>query len=177
MTEIQKRLEAYYRTCLARVNFTMSDVQNSGLLLRLRRPALSLYLTRLRLYPQCFLIYRIGVAGYYGTVRNRIGGQLFRLDHRDIAYYTSAIALYKLERYFRTRSIDPKYRPLRWYLLMLLRYQLAVKMYRYLIARRLTNTVGQLSMSFLTARKHSQLTEKLFERLRNTVYLKSTRRA
>ena len=52
---------------------------------------------------------------------------MFRLDHRDIAYYTSAIALYKLETLFRTRSIDPKYRPLRWYLLMLLRYQLAGK--------------------------------------------------
>jgi hypothetical protein len=61
------------------------------------------------------------VSGYYGTVRRRLGETIFRPDHKLIPYYTSALALYRLDSLFRNRILDAKYKSLRWYLLLLFR--------------------------------------------------------
>lgn len=61
------------------------------------------------------------VAGYYGTVRQKMGNKLFNLEHRHSPYYTSSLALYRLESLFRAKSIDSQYKKLKWYLLMLLK--------------------------------------------------------
>jgi hypothetical protein len=60
--------------------------------------------------------------GYFGSLIKNIEGTYFLEGHRHIVYYTSAFALYKLEYFFRNRSLDSKYRKFAYQILMLLKY-------------------------------------------------------
>jgi len=51
-------------------------------------------------------------------VRESVGKAIFADDHRLEPYYTSALALYRLEYLFRNQSIDAKYKPARHHILL-----------------------------------------------------------
>ena len=52
---------------------------------------------------------------------------LFQSDHREIAYYTAALALYRFELAFGNNYVQANMRRLKWHALMVLRHQVAGK--------------------------------------------------
>ena len=61
------------------------------------------------------------VARSYKTILAKLGTEIFRKDHQLMPYYVAAFALYKLEYLFRSRKVDPKYKPARYHLLYAVR--------------------------------------------------------
>lgn len=62
-----------------------------------------------------------GVSGQYGTIAKNVGNRLFKNSDKSIIYYTSALALYRIESLLKSGIIDKKYWRIRYHALMLLR--------------------------------------------------------
>ncbi len=122
MTEFQKQLEQYYRTFAGQHSLYYERRSKQWASSPAEKTRLVTIQTQIKSFASMFLGNPHRVAGYYGTVRRRLGDTIFRADHRQIPYYTSAYALYRLDCLFRSRTIDSLYKPLRWYLLLLFRH-------------------------------------------------------
>ena len=61
---------------------------------------------------------------YYGRLMDNIDG-IFSDEHKLMPYYTSAYTMYRLEYFFRNKSLPSKYRKFRYFILMVLKYDLA----------------------------------------------------
>jgi hypothetical protein len=57
----------------------------------------------------------------YRSLSDRIGKDIFAKEHKPIAYYTAAFALYRLEWLFRNGQIDSSYKIARFQILMVAR--------------------------------------------------------
>ncbi|CQR73146.1 AIPR protein [Sporomusa ovata DSM 2662] len=77
--------------------------------------------TQIKAFASMFLDLPHQVSRYYGTIVNNVGEQFFKQDHKYAPYYVSAYALYRLEYYFRSNNIDPKYRKCKFHLLTIFR--------------------------------------------------------
>lgn len=53
----------------------------------------------------------------YAALLDRVGKEIFGVDHRLEPYYVAALALYRLEYFFRNQSLDPKNKPARYHIL------------------------------------------------------------
>lgn len=62
-----------------------------------------------------------GVSGNYGAIAKNIGGSIFKATDEKKIYYTSALALYKLESLISNKIIDKMYNKARYHVLMLFR--------------------------------------------------------
>ncbi|MEP7153195.1 MAG: AIPR family protein [Nitrospira sp.] len=54
----------------------------------------------------------------FKALLDKVGSSIFGADHRPEPYYTAASALYRLESLFRNGSIESKYKPARYHILM-----------------------------------------------------------
>ena len=54
----------------------------------------------------------------YGALSSKIGKEIFVKGHRKEPYYTAALALYKLEYFFRNGRLEPKYKAARFHILL-----------------------------------------------------------
>ena len=54
----------------------------------------------------------------YRGLRARIGSSIFGKGHKSEPYYCSAFALYKLESLFRSKKLEPKFKPARFHILL-----------------------------------------------------------
>lgn len=63
---------------------------------------------------------------YYGRLLSSIDG-VFNDDHQLMPYYTSAFVLYRLEYLFRNKSIPAQYRKFKYFILMLMKYDISDK--------------------------------------------------
>lgn len=61
---------------------------------------------------------------YYGRLLKSVDG-IFSNEHKLLPYYTSAFLLYKLEYLFRNKMIPAKYRKFRFFILMLVKYNMS----------------------------------------------------
>lgn len=61
---------------------------------------------------------------YFGTLFTEFGPKLFKENHSMLPYYTASFALYNLDKMFRRNALDRKYRKLRYFILMMLRYEI-----------------------------------------------------
>jgi len=64
------------------------------------------------------------VTSFYGKIVNNLNEgkvQIFTIDHKYSAYYTSAFAYFRLETLFRRKNIDTSYKKVRFHILMLFR--------------------------------------------------------
>lgn len=61
---------------------------------------------------------------YYGRLLNSIDG-IFNDGHQLLPYYICAFVLYRLEFLFRNKSISAQYRKFKYFILMLIKYDLA----------------------------------------------------
>jgi hypothetical protein len=57
----------------------------------------------------------------YGAVKAKVGKEIFGKDHRKEPYYYAAFAYYKLEFFFRTQILEPKFKPARFHILFAMR--------------------------------------------------------
>jgi hypothetical protein len=119
MTEFQKKLELYFRTYPGAGQLYYERRSKQWVASAVEKTRIVTIPNQIKAFASMFLSVPHRVAGYYGTVRERMQNQIFKNDHRPIAYYTSALALYRLESLFRNKSIDAVWKPLKWYLLML----------------------------------------------------------
>lgn len=76
---------------------------------------------QIRAFASMFLVLPHQASRYYGALLNSIESKIFVADHPPVAYFCSALALYRLESFFRRKLLDPKYRPFKYHLLPLAR--------------------------------------------------------
>lgn len=76
---------------------------------------------QIRAFASMFLALPHQASRYYGALLNSIESKIFVSDHPPVAYYASALALYRLESLFRRKVLDSKYRPFKYHLLPLAR--------------------------------------------------------
>jgi len=61
---------------------------------------------------------------YFGTLFNEFGDKLFKDGHNYNAYYMVGYILYNIEESFRRNDIDRKYRKVKFFILMMLKYEI-----------------------------------------------------
>lgn len=54
----------------------------------------------------------------YAALTSKVGKEIFVKGHRKEPYYTAAFTLYKLEYFFRSGKLEPKYKPARFHILL-----------------------------------------------------------
>ena len=121
LSTFQKNLEEFYKT------FTIQDslvyerrtgqYRNSDI----PRNRIISISTQIKTIAAMFLNEPSAVSGQYGAVVKRFGNKIFKSSDKPIIYYTSALALYKIENLFKTNKIDKKYRRSRYHAIMLFR--------------------------------------------------------
>jgi len=79
---------------------------------------------QIRSFASMFLRLPHQASRYYGTLLKSIEKRIFAPDHPPVAYYASALALYRFESLMRKRALDAKYRPFKYHLLAIIRMQL-----------------------------------------------------
>lgn len=57
----------------------------------------------------------------FKALTEKVGAEIFGADHKAEPYYLAAVALYKLEYLFRNGTIDSKYKPARYHILLAIR--------------------------------------------------------
>lgn len=57
----------------------------------------------------------------YKNLLDQVGKTIFRSEHKHLPYYTSAFALYRLEYLFRSQTLEPKFKPARYHILLAFR--------------------------------------------------------
>lgn len=119
MTEFQKTLEQYYRTYSGVGQLYYERRSKQWTSSTVEKTRVVTIPVQIKAFAAMFLSVPHRVSGYYGTVRERNKEAIFRPDHKPIGYYTSALALYRLENLWRNKSLDTKWKSLKWYLLML----------------------------------------------------------
>lgn len=75
--------------------------------------------TQIKAFSSMFLEIPHAVSGFYGTVVKKSEGEIFNSTDKLIMYYVSALTLYKLEYYFKSGTLDSKYRRAKNHMLML----------------------------------------------------------
>jgi len=61
---------------------------------------------------------------FFGTLFSELGSKLFDESHQLILYYTASLALYKIEEAFKRGLIHKRYKKIKYFLLMMLRYEI-----------------------------------------------------
>lgn len=75
----------------------------------------------IRAYAAMFLEEPHRTTRNYAALLDRVGKDIFGPDHRLEPYYVAAFALYRLEYFFRSQTLDAKYKPARYHILLAFR--------------------------------------------------------
>ena len=119
LSTFQKNLEEFYKTFTTQESLVYErrtgQYRNSDI------PQNRIISTQIKTIAAMFLDEPSAVSGQYGAVVKRFGNKIFKSSDKPIIYYTSALALYKIENLFKTNKIDKKYRRSRYHAMMLFR--------------------------------------------------------
>jgi hypothetical protein len=122
LTDFQKALEDYYvavpgegKLCYERRS---QQYRSAAGIEKIRIVSVS---NQIRSFSSMFLGLPHQASRYYGTLLKSIESRIFVPDHLPIAYYVSALALYRFESLTRKKAVDAKYRPFKYHLLALAR--------------------------------------------------------
>lgn len=125
LSDFQKKLEAYYAAIdmPGRLYYERRSRQYNGMagIEKIRIVPISL---QIRCIASMFLDEPHRASRYYSTLLKQIGNRIFRSTHDPLPYYLSALANHRVEGFFRNRSLDAKYRTIKYHMLMGLRYHL-----------------------------------------------------
>lgn len=122
LSTFQKNLEEYYKT-YTNPNEVLYYERRSG---QYRNSSIikSRIVTipvQIKTVTAMFLDNPHGVSGQYGTIARNVGNRIFKNTDKPIIYYTSALALYRVESLLKNGSIDKKFWKTRYHAMMLLR--------------------------------------------------------
>lgn len=122
LSEFQKRLEEYYKTTKgeSQLFYERRSKQYNDDVTVVKNRIITIPI-QIKSFASMFLRNPHRVSRYYGTIVERLDkNQIFSIDHKPIAYYTSAYAYYRLEQLFRSGSIDSKYKKCKFHILTLI---------------------------------------------------------
>lgn len=126
LTDFQKDLEDYYAAakgdCQLFYERRSQQYKSSAGIEKIRVVTIS---NQIRSFASIFLGLPHQASRYYGTLLKSIESKIFVPGHPPIAYYASALALYRLEALIRRRQIDSAYRPFKYHLIAIARMQIA----------------------------------------------------
>ena len=122
LSEFQKTLERFYATVEGdgKLYYERRTNQYSNDDKVIKTKIVSIRV-QIKAFSAMFLDYPHLVSGYYGTIAKKLGDKIFKSGHSFWPYYTSGLAYYRLEAFFRSKEIDSQYKKLRYHLLMLFR--------------------------------------------------------
>lgn len=126
LTDFQKLLEDYYAAakgdCQLFYERRSQQYKSSVGIEKIRVVTIS---NQIRSFASMFLGLPHQASRYYGTLLKSIESKVFVPGHPPIAYYASALALYRLEALIRRKQIGSVYRPFKYHLIAVVRMQLA----------------------------------------------------
>lgn len=126
LTDFQKALEDYYAAatgdCQLFYERRSQQYRSTNDIEKIRIVSIS---NQIRSFASMFLGLPHQASRYYGTLLKSIESKIFVPGHPPVAYYASALALYRFEAFIRKKALDSKYRPFRYHLLSIARIQIA----------------------------------------------------
>lgn len=124
LTDFQKGLEDYYNAvtgdCQLYYERRSQQYRSTSGIEKIRIVSIS---NQIRSFASMFLGHPHQASRYYGTLLKSIETKIFVPGHSLVAYYASALALYRFESLVRKRNIDSKYRPFKYHILGIVRMQ------------------------------------------------------
>ncbi|MDH4161492.1 MAG: AIPR family protein [Nitrospirota bacterium] len=122
LTQFQKKLEQYYNAIKGegRLYYERRSQQYHSAV-GIKKTQIISIPVQIKSFASVFLGVPHAVSGYYGTIAKSFKGKIFGSDHKYSPYYASALCFNKLEGHFRTGSVDPEFKKVRFHLLMLAR--------------------------------------------------------
>lgn len=121
LSTFQKKLEEYYKTYKDEDALVYERRTGQYRDSNIQKNRIVTIAMQIKTIAAMFLDEPSGVSGQYGTVAKRVGNKIFKTADKEIIYYVSSLALYKIENLFRTHKIDKKYRRSRYHAMMLFR--------------------------------------------------------
>lgn len=121
LSTFQKKLEEYYKTYRDEDSLVYERRTGQYRDSNIPKNKIVTIAMQIKTVAAMFLDEPSGVSGQYGTVAKRVGNKIFKTADKEIIYYVSSLALYKIENLFRTHKIDKKYRRARYHAMMLFR--------------------------------------------------------
>ncbi len=126
LTDFQKALEDYYAAvsgdCQLHYERRSQQYRSATGIEKIRIVSIS---NQIRSFASMFLGLPHQASRYYGTLLKGIESKIFVSGHPLIAYYASALALYRFEAFIRKKQLKSKYRPFKYHLLAIARMQIA----------------------------------------------------
>ena len=126
LTDFQKALEDYYLAatsdCQLYYERRSQQYRSASNVEKIRIVSIS---NQIRSFASMFLGLPHQASRYYGTLLKGIESKIFMPGHPPIAYFASALALYRFEAFLRKKAINVKYRPFKYHLLAIARMQIA----------------------------------------------------
>lgn len=126
LTDFQKALEDYYLAATGDSQLyyerRSQQYRSASGIEKIRIVSIS---NQIRSFAAMFLGLPHQASRYYGTLLKSIESKIFVPGHPPVAYYASALALYRFEAFLHKKSIDVKYRPFKYHLLAIARMQIA----------------------------------------------------
>jgi hypothetical protein len=124
LTDFQKALEDYYNAITGdgRLYYERRSQQYRAAtgIEKIRIVSVS---NQIRSFASMFLGLAHQASRYYGTLLKSIETKIFVASHPPVAYYVSALALYRFEYLIRKKVIDAKFRPFKYHVLSIFRMQ------------------------------------------------------
>ncbi|HMN12010.1 MAG: AIPR family protein [Thiobacillus sp.] len=126
LTDFQKSLEDYYNAvtgdCRLFYERRSQQYRAASGIEKIRIVSIP---NQIRSFASMFLGLPHQASRYYGTLLNSIESKIFIPDHLPVAYYASALGLYRFESLSRRKAVDAKYRPFKYHLLPIARILMA----------------------------------------------------
>ncbi len=125
LTDFQKALEDYYAAnseCRLFYERRSQQYKSTVGIEKIRVVSIS---SQIRSFASMFLGLPHQASRYYGTLLKSIESRIFVPGHPTVAYYASALALYRLEALLRKKQIDSKCRPFKYHIIAIARMQIA----------------------------------------------------
>lgn len=122
LTDFQKSLEDYYNAitgdCRLFYERRSQQYRAASGIEKIRVVSIP---NQIRSFASMFLGLPHQASRYYGTLLNSIESKIFVPGHLPVAYYASALGLYRFESLSRKKTVDSRYRPFKYHLLPIAR--------------------------------------------------------
>ena len=136
MTDFQKNLELYYSSFKGDSQLfyerRAGQYQNDSNVIKARIINIQ---NQIKAFSSNFYENPDRVTTYFGnTVKQNVeidNPRIFNVNHDYQLYYLAGLAYYRLDSLFRSKNIDPRYRKIRFFLLMLFRMRLRRKHWKF----------------------------------------------
>ncbi len=137
LTDFQKKLEEYYNSMREekRLFYERRPRQFNGID-EIEKIRIVDIRSQMRCFASMFLEQAQNAGRYHARLQEETKEKIFLPSHPPIGYYVSAYAKFCLDALFRKRQIDPKYSPFKYYLLNILRIQVAGKIMPDILSNR-----------------------------------------